>query len=86
VTVQYCSVYKHHNVQLQAVAVTVHLTMYISVKLSYTISNCFRHESVDTRLVNKDGTCKELYIIFMFTCRLQNCSTYLETVLDDGRK
>jgi hypothetical protein len=83
---QYWSVYKHHNVQLQAAAVTVHLTLCISVKLSYTISNCFQHESVDTRLVNKNGTCKKLDIIFMLTCRLQICSIYLETVLDYSRK
>jgi hypothetical protein len=81
---QYWSVYKHHNVQLQAAAVTVHLTMYISVKLSYTISNCFQHASLGTRLVNKNDTCNKLDIIFMLTCRLHISNISLQRVPDDG--
>jgi hypothetical protein len=81
---QYWSVYKHQNVQLQAAAVAAHLTMYISVKLSYTISNCFRHESADTQLVNKDGTCNKLDIIFTLTCRLLISNISLQRVFDDS--
>jgi hypothetical protein len=58
VIMEYCNVYKHYNMQLQAELLVVILTIHIFNKLFCKISVYLQHESMDTGFFNKNDTVK----------------------------